>query len=221
MQHETASPARQINVLIVDDHRVVADAICTLLEVTDEMRVVDRVYDPNAIVDKMRALQPDVVICDLEMPGGDPLEAAAEGLKFSPNTTLMVLTAFPTDAHIVRATTLGVRGFLTKHEPAETVVDGVRAIMSGHAIYSDEVRERITGLHQGSITEPKILVLSPRELTIVRLVAQGMTTPQIAEMVYRSPKTVDNQISSAMGKTGCANRVELSRWAIREGLIQA
>ncbi len=74
---------------------------------------------------------------------------------------------------------------------------------------------------QDSIRESKILMLSPRELTIVRLVAQGMTTAQIAESVFRSPKTVDNQISSAFAKTGCNNRVELSRWAIREGLVQA
>ncbi len=74
---------------------------------------------------------------------------------------------------------------------------------------------------RSTIRETKILRLSPREITIVGLVAQGPTIGQIAEKVFRSPKTVDNQISSAFSKTECSNRVELSLWAIREGLVQA
>jgi DNA-binding NarL/FixJ family response regulator len=154
------------------------------------------------------------------MPGGDPLEACADALKQSPDVKIVVLTAYPTDTHIARAMKLPVMGFMTKHEPAETVVDGLRVIATGHEVYSDEVRDRMIDSCGDTIRESKILKLSPREITIVRLVAQGLTSTQIAETVFRSPKTVDNQISSAFAKTGCSNRVELSRWAIREGLIQ-
>lgn len=212
---------RPIRVLVIDDHKIVADAICTLLETNPDMKVLDRVYTTDRIIKSVKEHQPDVVLCDLEMPGGDSLEACQEALVGAPECKLLVLTAYPTAAHIARAMNAKVKGFLTKHEPAETVVDGVRAVANGYEVYSDEVRERMISDVNDSIRESKILKLSPRELTIVRLVAQGMTSAQIAEAVFRSPKTVDNQIASAFAKTGCSNRVELSRWAIREGLAQA
>ncbi len=210
-----------IRILVVDDHKIVADAICTLLEVTSDIEVLGRVYESSQIRQAIIEHRPDIVLCDLEMPGEDPLEACIEGIADSTKTKIVILTAFPTDAHIARAVGVHVAGFMTKHEPAETVVDGIRAIAAGHEVYSDEVRDRMMSDEQNTIRESKILALSPRELTIVRLVAQGLTTGQIAETVFRSPKTVDNQISSAFVKTGCSNRVELSRWAIREGLVQA
>lgn len=210
-----------IRILVVDDHKIVADAICTLLEVSGDIEVLGRVYESSQIRQAIIEHRPDIVLCDLEMPGEDPLEACIEGITDSIKTKIVILTAFPTDAHIARAVGVHVAGFMTKHEPAETVVDGIRAIAAGHEVYSDEVRDRMMSDEKSTIRESKILTLSPRELTIVRLVAQGLTTGQIAETVFRSPKTVDNQISSAFVKTGCSNRVELSRWAIREGLVQA
>lgn len=210
-----------IRILVVDDHKIVADAICTLLEVSGDIEVLGRVYESSQIRQAIVEHRPDIVLCDLEMPGEDPLEACIEGITDSIKTKIVILTAFPTDAHIARAVGVHVAGFLTKHEPAETVVDGIRAIAAGHEVYSDEVRDRMMSDEKSTIRESKVLTLSPRELTIVRLVAQGLTTGQIAETVFRSPKTVDNQISSAFVKTGCSNRVELSRWAIREGLVQA
>lgn len=210
-----------IRILVVDDHKIVADAICTLLQVSGDIEVLGRVYKSSQIRQAIIEHRPDIVLCDLEMPGEDPLEACIEGITDSIKTKIVILTAFPTDAHIARAVGVHVAGFLTKHEPAETVVDGIRAIAAGHEVYSDEVRDRMMSDEKNTIRESKILTLSPRELTIVRLVAQGLTTGQIAETVFRSPKTVDNQISSAFVKTGCSNRVELSRWAIREGLVQA
>lgn len=210
-----------LRILVVDDHKIVADAICTLLEVSGDIEVLGRVYESSQIRQAIVTHRPDIVLCDLEMPGEDPLEACIEGIADSVHTKIVILTAFPTDAHIARAVGVHVSGFMTKHEPAETVVDGIRAIAAGHDVYSDEVRERMLSDDRSTIRESKVLTLSPRELTIVRLVAQGLTTGQIAETVFRSPKTVDNQISSAFVKTGCSNRVELSRWAIREGLVQA
>ncbi len=208
-----------IRVLLIDDHKVVADALSALLKISGDFVEVGRVNTPAQIVESITTLQPDIVICDLEMPGGDPLDRAAEGLSQSLISKLVVLTAYPTDANIARAIQIGVRGFLTKHEPAEAVIDGLRAVHAGHAIYSEEVKERLK--HGASLTELKVLSLTPRELSVVRLVAQGMTTQQIADAIHRSPKTIDNQISSALTKTNSSNRAELTRWAIREGLVNA
>lgn len=216
----TFASSQPIRVLVIDDHRVVAEALVSLLSATKRIEVVASVSDSAQIVDSIISAQPDIVVCDLEMPGGDPLERAALGVSQSPHTKVLVLTAYPTDAHIARAIDMGVRGILTKNEPAEGVVDGIYAISAGHSIYSDEVKSRMV-MPEGKHAEIKLLSLTPRELSVVRLVAQGMTTSQIADHINRSPKTIDNQISSALAKTNSANRVELSRWAIREGLVIA
>ena len=208
---------QQISVLIVDDHRVVVDAMCNMLGTCDQIEVVDCVYTVDRIAESMRENHPDVVICDLEMPQGDALGAVVDSMVDAPNTRVLVLTAFPTDAHIMRAIEHGVHGFMTKHEPVEAIIDGIHAVHAGYAIYSDEVRSRMVDESEHGL---KVLELTPRELSVVRLVAQGMTTAQIAESIYRSRKTIDNQIASAMLKTGSRNRVELSRWAFREGLAR-
>ena len=210
-----------IKVLLVDDHKVLADAIKAVLDTSGDIQVIGRINTPNEVTHAITSLQPDVILCDLEMPGGDPLEQAALGIAQSVSTKILILTAYPTDAHINRAMRIGVAGMLTKNEPVEAVVDGIRAVNSGHQIFSTDVRERMELVRDASRTELKVLSLTPRELSVVRMVAQGMTTMQIADAIHRSPKTIDNQISSALAKTKSANRVELSRWAIREGLIKA
>ena len=210
-----------ITILLVDDHKVLADAIKAVLDTSGDIEVVGRVNSPTEVTHTIASLKPDIVLCDLEMPGGDPLEQASLGVEQSPSTKILILTAYPSDAHINRAIRIGVAGMLTKNEPVEAVVDGIRAVHSGHQIFSNDVRERLSLVKDASHAELKVLALTPRELSVVRLVAQGMTTVQIAEVIHRSPKTIDNQISSALAKTKSANRVELSRWAIREGLIKA
>ncbi|QDU72507.1 Response regulator protein VraR [Mucisphaera calidilacus] len=212
---------RPNSIVIVDDHRLVAEGISSLLETVPDLEVVAHVYDPAEIISKIRDHKPDIVLCDLDMPGGDPLDSASQAIESLPDTRLLILSAYPTDVNIERALKIGVAGFITKNESAETIVDGLHAVAAGHAIYSDEVRQRFVNRTDRPDNAPAILALSPRELTVTLLAAQGMTTPQIAKTVYRSTKTVDKQISSAMAKTGCTNRVDLSRWAIREGLMRA
>ncbi|MFK7959885.1 MAG: response regulator transcription factor [Phycisphaerales bacterium] len=214
------SEARPVRVLIVDDHRVVADALSALIEVTDGVEVCRVIYDAFELAEAMRIEKPDVVLSDLEMPGGDPLTNLADGLAAVPQTRVVVLTAYPTDANIRRAIDLDVAGFLTKHEPAEAILEGLRAVAAGHEVFSDAVRSRFMLAKTPAAKASRVIELSPRELHVVRLVAGGMTTAEIAESVYRSPKTVEKQISSAMEKTSSGNRVELTRWAIREGLVQ-
>lgn len=218
---ESGNEHPQVGVLIIDDHRVVAQALSSLISAHEPGMRVEVTSDLSGVPQLVETHRPQIIVCDLEMPGGDPLDTMSEILASHEGVKLLILTAFPTDAHIARAMKLKVDGFMTKHEPAETVLDGIRAILAGHAIYSDEVRDRMTEIRDGSGHGHKVLKLSPRELTVVRLVAQGLTTSQIAEPVHRSPKTIDNQIGSALSKTQSANRVELSRWAIREGLISA
>ncbi len=214
-------PSSRIRVVLIDDHQIVSEALGAVLDSTGDIEVVARVSHPDNIVSEIVEHEPDVAICDMEMPGGDPLDRISEALPQLPNTRVIVLTAFPTDMHITRSVQIGLNGFLTKNEPIEAVVDGIRAVHAGHVIYSDEVRERMAPDNHGAThSELKVLTLTPRELSVVRLVALGMTTTQIAESIHRSPKTIDNQISSALTKTRSSNRVELSRWAIREGLVR-
>lgn len=223
LQHDTIQSrmgmAGKVRVALIDDHKVLTDALAALLRASSGVQVVAEISDTAQIRSMIRRSQPTVIVVDLEMPSGDPLEAVYEAISTLSNTRVIVLTAFATDSHIFRANQKNVAGFLTKNEPAEAVVSAVHAVAAGHAMYSDEVRTRFEHMRSESGSHLGILSLSPRELHIVRLVAQGLTNSEIANQIFRSPKTVDVHISSALTKTECRNRVDLTRWAVREGLV--
>ncbi len=204
-----------IRVLLVDDHRVVLEGLGLLFDEVDAIEVVGRVSEVSGIAEAVRELSPEVVVCDLEMPGGDALEAVSACREHAPDLRIVVLSAFPSDVNIRRAIAAGAGGVLTKSEPAEAVVSGVEAIAGGRTVYSDEVRDRFRAA-EGS---PRLMELSPRELHVAKLVAEGMTAEEIAAQSFRSPRTIERQVASALQKTGSRNRVELARWVIREGLI--
>ena len=207
--------AERVTIGLVDDHRVVLAALEALLEIEPGFEVVFRCSHAAGLIDLVREHRPDVVICDLEMPGPDPLERAAESIGHSPDTRILVLTAHPTDAHVKRAVELGVQGFMSKSSEPEELLDAIRRVAAGERVIApalDELVARMTQAAAGTAT------LSRREVEVVRLAAQGMTANEIAASLHRAPKTIENHLQSAMGKLGMRNRVDLVRWAFREGL---
>jgi DNA-binding NarL/FixJ family response regulator len=222
MQRTTGEHNREsIRVLLIVEKQVLLDAMKVVLENAIGIEVVGTTGNPNEFTHSIIDLKPDVVICDLVMQGGDPIALAEIGIARSPKTQILILTSDPTDLQLGYALRAGVAGILTMNETIQNVEQGIRSVFDGQRVYSEEVRTRFKDVAVTSQAQIKMRSLTPREINVVRLVAQGMTTVQIADIIHRSPKTIDNQISSALAKTESANRVELSRWAIREGLINA
>jgi DNA-binding NarL/FixJ family response regulator len=211
---------KPIQVIIVDDHRVLMDALTAFFDTVEDVKVQAHCSDGVEIIQAIETHCPDVILCDLEMPGMDSLGTVSSTLPLSPHSKILVLTAFPTDGNIQRALRLGVAGFVSKDEPAETVLEAVRRVHAGARYYSPVVHARVRGLAEAGAEKTTLSVLTPREIEIFRLAAQGLTVKQIAGTLLRSDKTVDRHLQMVMKKLDVHSRVDLTRMAIREGIVQ-
>ncbi|MFI4870169.1 MAG: response regulator [Phycisphaerales bacterium JB061] len=205
-----------IRCAILDDHRVVRDGLTLLLNSEAGIEVVGSCASRDALVEIVRDYEPDILITDLDVPGCDAFDASEDARCEQPELKVIALTAYPTDNNISRAVSCGFAGFLTKSEPAEFIIEAIKNVMKGEHVYSDAVRSRMLG----SIAEPKASILTPRELAVIALAAQGCTTKVIGEKLGRSPKTIESHLTNAMRKLDVRSRVDLVRWAIREGVVQ-
>lgn len=207
-----------IRCVLFDDHLVVSEALRMMLEAEDGIQVVGECASAQTLLDIADRHDPDIILVDLEIPGCDPVESALAAKERTSACKLVALTAYPSDANIARAMSRGFVGFLTKSEPAEFIIEAVRGAARGERVFSEFVRSRSVNAQDDHIIETKSSRLTRREIEIVLFAAQGLTTQQIASQVSRSPRTIENQLHSAMKKVGVQSRVELVKWAIREGL---
>lgn len=210
-----------IRCAILDDHHVVREALRLLLGAEPDMEVVGACDTEPELLEVVRVHRADLVLLDLDLPRCDAFEAGAAARKLHPPLRLVALTAFPTDANIARALQRRFDGFLTKSESSEFLLDAIRQIAEGDTVFSEVVLRRCNLAAGSGHAEPKMPTLTARELAVVRLAAQGLSSREIAEQMSRSHRTIENQLNSAMRRAGVNTRVDLVRWAIREGIVQA
>lgn len=218
----TATP---LTILIADDHALLLEAVGDRLEREADFTVVARVYNADDAVDMAQHHKPDVVLLDIDLPGKASFDAARQIKAERPETHIIYLSAFSSDRYIEDALRSGCSGYLTKDEPIETVIEAIRSAINNGAYYSTRVRDRLVFDPQKGLTlqndgVTKASILTPRELEILRLLAQGMSKKQIAGEVHRSVSTIDKHVENLMRKLEIHDRVELARYAIREGLIE-
>ncbi|MCC7388322.1 MAG: response regulator transcription factor [Phycisphaerales bacterium] len=209
-----------IRCAILDDHHVVREALGLLLDAEPDLEVVGTCDTEADLLELVRLHRPDLVLLDLDLPRCDSFEAGAAARKLHPPLRLVALTAFPTDTNIARALKRRFDGFLTKSESAEVVLDAIRQIAEGDSVFSEAVLERCNPAAFSGLGEPKMPTLTARELAVVKLAAQGLSSREIADELSRSHRTIENQLNSAMKRAGVNTRVDLVRWAIREGIVQ-
>lgn len=212
-------------ILIADDHALLLDAVGDRLEQEPDLRVVGRVFNADDAIALARRLRPDVVLLDIDLPGKVSFDAARQIKQDNPDTHILYLSAFSNDRYIEDALRSGCSGYLTKDEPLERVIEAIHSAVNNGAYYSPRVRERLVidpdkGLTLDADALTKTSTLTPRELEILRLLAQGMSKKQIAAEVSRSVSTIDKHVENLMRKLAIHDRVELTRYAIREGLIE-
>lgn len=215
----------QTKVLVVDDHALVRGSLCERLDREPAIRVVGSADNADETIDKAQACDPDVVLMDIDMPGLSCFEAARQITSTQPGVHIIFLSAFFHDRYIQQALEVKARGYLTKCEPPDAVVAAIREVANGGAFFSDEVRSRIVVDSRGARLAPqsrsRASTLTERELEVLRYVARGLAKKQIAKLAHISVKTVDRHSSNLMTKLDIHDRVELARFAIREGLAEA
>ncbi len=215
---------KPISVLIIDDHALVRTALAHRIEQEPDIHVAAIAPTADQIEQLVETHRPDVVLLDIDMPGLDCFDAARSVAAKFPQVSVVFLSAFCHDSYIENALNAKARGYLTKRESPEALIEALREVASGGACFSEEVRARIVvdsrGTKLAPVTKSRASLLTTRELEILRYVAKGMSKKEIAGVTGLSVKTVDRHCANLMGKLDIHDRVDLARFAIREGLTE-
>jgi len=212
-------------VLIADDHGAIRVGLRLILEAADDITVVGEAGDGATAVRQAAALRPDVVLMDVRMPGVDGI-AATEQIVRAGHGAVLVLTTFDLDDYVFGALRAGASGFLLKTVDPAGLIDSVRRLAAGESVVAPEVTRRILdGFVQldrarAAPVPPstRLAALTPRELDILRLVAEGLSNRQIAGRLTISVATAKTHVSRLLGKLGCSSRVQAAILAKEEGL---
>jgi DNA-binding NarL/FixJ family response regulator len=197
-----------LRVLIADDHPVVRGGLRALIGSLDGLEVVGEAADGKAAVRETLLLRPDVVLMDVRMPGLDGVEATRRIRAGAPGIAVLVLTMYDDDATVFTAMQAGAGGYLLKGAEQEDIVAAIRAVVAGQAVFGPGVAARVLGYFASPPTpQPDAFPqLTDRERGILRLLAAGRRTAQIAAELHLSPKTVSNHLTSIFAKLEVADR---------------
>lgn len=213
-----------VTVVLADDHALVRDMLHDRLS-REGMEIVGVAASGRHAVDLAGATHPDVVILDIDMPGISAFQAARAVQIASPSTRVIFLSAFVSDSYIDQALGVEASGYLTKSEPPDAIVEAIRKVHRGATSFSLEILDRIvidaSGVRLNGARHTRYDLLTDREREILGYVARGLPQKQIARLAGISVKTVQHHITHLMDKLEIHDRVELTRFAIREGLVEA
>lgn len=219
MKNSNKKTEGSIKVMLIDDHPVVRDGYARLLENTPDIRVVGEADSGETGCELYPECQPDVVILDLSMPGIGGLETLRRIRSKDPTAQVLVFSMHDSETLMLRAMEAGAAGYLTKQSGIEQMVEAVRQVAQGKLFIDpkhvpDLMRQRLKP------SDP-LQALSPREFQLFRLLAEGHSVVGIGEILSISPKTVGVHHTNILKKLGIQNAAQLTRLAIRYGVIQA
>jgi DNA-binding NarL/FixJ family response regulator len=209
----------KIRVLIADDQPLMRQGFAMILSAQPDIEVVGEAGTGTAAVERARALDPDVIMMDIQMPGMDGITATRQ-LR---NCKVLILTTFGSQEHVAQALHAGASGFLLKDATPEQLVHAVRVIASGEALLDPAITraliQRALPALVTSTTPPRFEALSERETQVLRLLAQGMSNAEIATALVVSEATVKTHVSRLLTKLDLRDRVQAVVAAYRHGLI--
>jgi DNA-binding NarL/FixJ family response regulator len=206
-----------IRIVVVDDHPIVRQGLVSVLSDEDDLEVVGEGGSGREAIALATRLRPDVVLLDLEMSDIDGVEAIPELLKAHPAVAVLVFTAYDTDERVLGAIRAGARGYLLKGASAEEIGRGIRTLAAGGSYLEPRVASKVLAeVHGGRRAAP---ALSEREREVLRLVADGLPTKQIAQSLTISERTVKFHVNSIFHKLGAENRAQAVALAAQRGLL--
>jgi DNA-binding NarL/FixJ family response regulator len=220
----TAAPA--VRIVVADDHQVVRTGFAALLDTQPDFTVVGTASDGVEAVRSCRELRPDVVLMDVRMPGMDGIEATRQLTASGADTPrILILTTFDLDEYVYDALRAGASGFLLKDVTAERLFDAVRVIAAGDALLAPAITRRLISEFALLRAKPEaastsaLATLTPRETQVLRLVAEGLSNPEIAARLIVTEETVKTHVSRVLTKLGLRDRTQAGVTAYESGLV--
>ena len=213
-----------VRVLIVDDHDIVRAGIKMLLDAQPDMAVVGEASDGQEAVELARLMEPDVVLMDISMPGTTGIEATRAIKKANSRIEIVGLTMHAEDRYFFQLLQAGASGYVVKGAAPRELLDAVRAASRGEAYIHPSLQRKLIGDYvsrtDGGDHGSNLADLTERELEVLRLIVDGLTSREIGESLVISPNTVERHRQNIMSKLGLHNRAELVRYAISKGLVE-
>ena len=211
-----------IRVVIVDDHRVVVESIAALLDLTSDFSVAGMATTADDGAELVLRERPDVALFDVDFPGRDSFDVLPQLMKRVPSTRMAFLTAHLSDVFVSQAVRMGVHGYVLKDESSAKFCSAIKRLHAGEYVFSDAVRDRLTwdaaSEHYTLRVDNMLCGLNVQQLSILRHLARGESVKEIARILGRSEKSIDSHKYRIMHRLEIHDRVELCRYAIREGL---
>jgi DNA-binding NarL/FixJ family response regulator len=215
----------RFDVLLVDDHKIMRDGIKAILKHSEEFHVVGEAENGADAVQMCRRMKPSVVLMDIGLPGLNGIEATTEVLRHCPETKVIILSMYDDEHSVVSAIRSGARAFVLKRASDNDLLDALRTVAKGGSYLSPQVSDRLLHRIQRGDLESKQVPsalegLSPRELQVLRLVAEGKTSKEIAVMLDLGLQTVRSYRKTMMKKLGVNNVAGLTQLALSAGLTR-
>lgn len=215
----------KIRVLLADDHAVLRSGLRLLLSGQPDMEVVGEAADGEEAIAKTRELKPDVLLLDITMPGVSGLEVLERIKKEEPDVKVVVLTMHDDESYVERIMMAGGSGYVLKKAADTELLQAIRAVQQGGIyLHPTMTRALVSQLRRKAAAQEKqsrsASKLSERELEVLKLVAQGYTNKEIADMIFLSVKTVETHKAHIMDKLELRSRAELVRYALDNGLLK-
>jgi len=207
---------KRIDIAVVDDHELFREGIMLVLGQIPEFRVMFDACDGESFLEKLGAHRPDVVLMDVNMPRMDGAEATARALLLHPDLKIIALTMFSDHLHYSQMIRAGVKGFMLKKGNKQELQQAITEVSGGGVYFSREILQKLALRVFGKDREQQ---LTAREQDVLGLVCSGLTSPEIADRLFISFKTVEGHRTNIFQKTGVRNTAELILWAIRNDYL--
>jgi NarL family two-component system response regulator LiaR len=208
-----------IRVLVVDDHAIVRKGIRALLAEIEDIQVVGEAGDGKEAITRADALSPDVILMDLVMPVMDGIEATRQITKHESSPRILVLTSFASDDKVFPAIKAGALGYLLKDSEPADLVQAIQQVHRGEPSLQPSIAQKVLQeLRRPAAPQPTPEPLTQREMEVLRLVAKGLSNPEIAQRLVVTEATVRTHVSHILSKLHLANRVQATLYALQEGI---
>jgi two-component system response regulator NreC len=201
------------NILIADDHAMVRDGLKNLIRQNNDLAVVGEASSGKEALDLFESLKPDLIILDISMPDMNGMEVSKLILSAVPEANIIILSMYDGEDYVSRCLELGVKGYVVKNESGSELDYAIKSVLQGKNYFSRMAQDVIFKKYSQSVTRKKqreeMIKLTKREIEIIRLIAEGLTSQQMADKLFISPRTVETHRANLMKKVGVRNAIEL------------